>query len=275
MEDRNNESSANESNPPKYVQHFEPQMDEVKAEFDDVWLQLQLFWDLTLRMQPNCITLNSEYTGQAVAYLLDLSIARLLLDTRPDYDPKTAWLEAKDLRRRLRRLELLLRTDLTTCGNSASMLCVCMVTVRHLKHKSNIWTRVFGNNKKGEASRPDNRMYRLRDVASLMRLEDFLTYKAVDFSRQLKTYNPHEIKMCLKKQDHATVDNLKDDWLGVLSNPFFRAGVVHEVINIADEALTFRKRYGTSAHREGCVFGASKPDFVRWLTSQGGQPFAF
>ncbi|KAF5670560.1 hypothetical protein FHETE_4467 [Fusarium heterosporum] len=288
MEDRNNSPSVNaytadELNPPKYIQHYEPQMDEVKAELDDIWLQMQLFWDLMLRMQPNCITLNAEYTGQAVAYLLDFSVARLFLDTRPDSDPTKAWLEAKDFRRRLRRLELLLRTDMTNCGNAASMLCVCMVTARHPKHKSNIWNRVFGNRKKEEAGHGEHRIYRLRDIALLMRLEDFLTHKAVDFNRQLKTCNPQnvsvlvhtaiesmedEIKMCLINQGHVTVDDLKDGWMGVLSNPFFRAGVVHEVINIVDDALKFRKKYGTSAHQEGCEFEASKSNLVRRLTSR-------
>ncbi|KAM0351945.1 hypothetical protein ACHAPU_002461 [Fusarium lateritium] len=271
-------------------QQYESELDEIKAEFDDIWLQLQLFWDLMLRIQPNCITSDVEYTGQAVAYLLDLCIARLLLDTRHDYDPKTTWFQTKGFRRRLRRLELLLRTDLKICGNSASMFCICMVAVRRSKHKRNIWTRVLSSRREEKASHSGHRMYGLRDVVCLVRLEDFLSRKSAEFNSQLNTRTPHdmsvfvhaaiesmedEIKLCLKTQNHATVDDLNDDWVQVLSNPFFRAGVVHEVMNIVNEALVFSKRFGTSSHREGCEFWALKSNIVQRLTFKGARSFAF
>ncbi|SPJ89751.1 uncharacterized protein FTOL_13112 [Fusarium torulosum] len=299
MEDRVNDPSGMFAEPEGYlvsaygidgdkfqedIQQYETKMDEVKAEFDDIWLQLQLFWDLMLRMQPNCITSDAEYTNQAVIFLLDLSIARLLPDTRPKYDPKMAWFQTKCFRRRLRRLELLLRTDMVTCGNSPSILCGCMVAVKRPKYKSNIWTRLFGSSKSGEKSRADDRSYRLRDVAGLIRLEDFLTHISVELERQLDTSNPDnmsvlmhtaigfmddEIKMCLKKQDYVTVHDLKAEWVHVLFNLSFRAGVIREVKGIVNDALAFRKKHGNSAHREACELWVPKPKLAQRLTFQG------
>ncbi|KAM0212726.1 hypothetical protein ACHAQI_004683 [Fusarium lateritium] len=299
MEDRVNDPSGMFAEPAGYlvsaygidgdkfqhdIQHYETKMDEVKAEFDDIWLQLQLFWDLMLRMQPNCITSNAEHTSHAVIFLLDLSIARLLSDTRPNYDPQMAWFQTKCFRRRLRRLELLLRTDMVTCGNTPSMLCGCMVAVKRPKYKSNIWTRLFGSGKSEEKSHVDDRGYRLRDVAGLIRLEDFLTHISMEFERQLDTSNPDkmavlvhtaigfmddEIKMCLKKQDYVTVHDLKTEWVQVLFNLSFRAGVIREVKGIVNDALAFRKKHGSSAHREACELWVPKPKLAQRLTFQG------
>ncbi|WZH49290.1 hypothetical protein QYS62_010488 [Fusarium acuminatum] len=268
------------------VQQCGTKMDEVNAEYDDIWLQLQLFWDLMLRMQPNCITSDTEYTSQAVIFLLDLSIARLLPDTRPNYDPEVAWSQTKCFRRRLRRLELLLRTDMINCGNAPSMLCGCMVDVKRPKYKINIWTPLFsgGNSDSDEKSRADDRHYRLRDVAGLIRLEDFLTHISLQFEHQLDTSNPDnmsviihtaigfmddEIKLCLKNKDYVTVDDLKTEWVHALFNPIFRAGVIREVTSIVRDALAFRKKHGNSAHREACELWAPKPKLAQRLTFQG------
>lgn len=267
------------------VQQYETKMDEVRAEFDDIWLQIQLFWDLMLRLQPNCITSNAEHTSQAVNFLLDFSIARLFPDTRPDHDPEIAWVQTKCFRRRLRHLELLLRTDMINCGNSQSMLCGCIVDVKRPKYKSNIWTPLFsgGNSDIDGTSRADDRHYRLRDVAGLIRLEDFLTHISLEFEHQLDTSNPDnmsvivqtaigfmddEMKLCLKKQDYVTVEDLKTEWVYALFNPIFRAGVIREVTSIVRDALDFRKKHSNSAHRAACELWAPKPKLVQRLTFQ-------
>ncbi|KAF4338495.1 hypothetical protein FBEOM_7640 [Fusarium beomiforme] len=42
------------------------EMDNIKALYDDLWLSTQLFWDLMLLMQPNCITSDIEVLKPAV-----------------------------------------------------------------------------------------------------------------------------------------------------------------------------------------------------------------
>jgi hypothetical protein len=238
-------------------------MDDIRDELEEIWLELQLFWDLFLRMQPNCITSDTEYTKQAVDCLLDLSLVRLLPGTRPEFEVRGARIHIKTFRRRLRRLELLLRNDMNTCGNSPTMLCGCLVAVKRPKYKDHLWTRLFETPTSDQTGRADDRGFTVRDVAGLLRLEDYITHVSVKFERlggleeacMVNTaiaFMDDEIKQCLPDNEYLTCYDVRYQWLGVLLHPTFRAAVVREVKAIVNEALAFRKSHGKFAHREEC-----------------------
>ncbi|CAF3459435.1 unnamed protein product [Fusarium graminearum] len=239
--------------------------EDIIAEYQDLWLELQFFWDMMLRMQPNCITSNAEYTKQAVDYLLDLSIALHLPDTRPDYEPRAARSQIKCFRRRLRRLELLLRTDMNKCGNSIVMLCGCLVDVQRRKHKSRLWGHLFESPTSSQPIRSKDTVFTARDVARMLKLEDFVThvwrYVAPQFGPQkadLLFLNmtvdlmDDEIKQYLPTKERPEGSDIRPDWVDVLLHPYFRAAVAREIKDIVDEASILYTKYGTSRHRDGC-----------------------
>ncbi|RGP60627.1 hypothetical protein FLONG3_10796 [Fusarium longipes] len=248
------------------VEREKSDMEDVEEEFEGIWLDLQNFWDLLLRMQPNCIMSDAEYTKQAVDFLLDLSVARLLVETRPEHPVKTARKQLKYFRRRLRRLELLLRVDMNTCGNSPKLVCGCLVAVKRPRRKINLWTRLFGNSKSNQPGRSDDKCFSVRDVAGLLRLEDYLTHILRELEAQHGTdgtedthiaitalgFLDDEIKQFLPKRKYLTRGDVRYEWVHVLLHPKFRAAVVREVKAIVSEASDFRKKPGKSAHQEGC-----------------------
>ncbi|KAH7169039.1 hypothetical protein DER46DRAFT_680500 [Fusarium sp. MPI-SDFR-AT-0072] len=81
-------------------------MDDVKARYEDLWLSTQLFWDLMLRMQPNCVTFDVKVLRPAVDLKLDVVVGRMLPQLRPEYQPVLAESHLRALSRRLRALEL-------------------------------------------------------------------------------------------------------------------------------------------------------------------------
>ncbi|KAF4968834.1 hypothetical protein FSARC_3863 [Fusarium sarcochroum] len=249
------------------IQQDGNQMVQIKARWDDLWLSTQLFWDLMLRMQPNCIISNPEYTKQAVNFMLDVVIGRMLPYVRPSYDARIAGMQLQLFNRCLRRLELLLRNDMVTCGNSPKVLCGCMVAVKRPKHKVNIWTRLFGSKSGDQQGRSEDRSFRLRDIAGLIRLEDYLTHVSIEFQHQVGPSSPEalsglihtaigfmddEIKRCLPKKEYPTADELKAEWIYLLCHPDIRAGVCREVKAIVHESMAFQKKHGKSGHREEC-----------------------
>ncbi|KAJ3521754.1 hypothetical protein NM208_g13146 [Fusarium decemcellulare] len=258
------------------------QMKDVKLEYDDLWLQVQLFWDLMLRMQPNAITSNPVYTSQAVNMMLDAAVGRLFTDIRPEYYFGMAHKHVMAHSRRLRRLELILRNDMVTCGKPPKMLCGCMVAVKRPKKKSNIWTRLFGF-KPGEQKRTPNSSFRIRDVAGLIRMEDFLTFVSHEFDRQLGRsttrdetsiiliamgFMDDEIKSFLPKRDYHNAAELKSAWVYVLCGRRFRNAVVREVQGLVNEAQTFRKKHGYTAHTEQCeLWTGPRNGIARMLSS--------
>ncbi|KAF4981452.1 hypothetical protein FZEAL_2740 [Fusarium zealandicum] len=263
------------------LQHNE-QMEEVKLEYDGLWLQLQLFWDLLLRMQPNCITIDKNKISTAVDLMLDIATGRLLPEVRPEYQVKIGHRNVRQLRRRLQVQELHLRTDMNTCGKPPKMLCGCMVALKRPKYKTNIWTRLFGS-KPNEPNRTEDRSFRIRDMAGLIRLEDFLTFVSHEFDRQLgpsgldaeqslvltaMSFMDDELKEFLPKRDYRTAAELKYSWVYVLCDRGFRDAVNREVHALVTEAVAFRNKQGYYAHRVECeLWTGAKGGLARMLST--------
>ncbi|QPC69552.1 hypothetical protein HYE68_000304 [Fusarium pseudograminearum] len=241
-----------------------PDMEDIDEEFNEIWVELQLFWDLLLRMQPNCITSNAEYTGQAVDFLLDLCMAMQLPIDGPGYQVSAARMQIKCFRRRLRRLELLLRTEMHKCGNSIVMLCGCLVGFKRPESKEHdgFWAPVFGNRDRNQPDQADNRAFTVRDVALLLRVEAYFAHfwlafkkkhgtKVDDFVAAAVESMDDEIKQYIPKHSKNPL-RIKREWLNVLLHPSFRKIVVREVNEIVKEASIFYTIHGTSGHRPGC-----------------------
>ncbi|KAH7264883.1 uncharacterized protein BKA55DRAFT_502679 [Fusarium redolens] len=227
------------------VQNQCEKMDDIKARYEDLWLSTQLFWDLMLRMQPNCVISDAGILRQAVDLMLDVVVGRMLPQLRPEYHPILAESHLQALNRRLRVLELRLRTDMVTCGKSPNMLCGCVIPLKRPNNKSKLWTRHL-TIKKDEKGRSEDRGFKLRDLAGLLRLEDFLTHV---YAIALMD---DEIKRFLPKKDYRTADELRAEWIYVLCHWDFRAAVVLEVMGIVTDAVAFSKKDGNQIHREEC-----------------------
>ncbi|KAF5024212.1 hypothetical protein F66182_3726 [Fusarium sp. NRRL 66182] len=267
-----------------YQYGTEMEMGEAKAEYEDIWLQLQLLWDLMLRMQPNCIATDSTLIRQAVDFLLDISIARLVLELKPDYHLKLATIQIKCFRRRLLRLELLLRTEMTTCGNSPKILCGCTVAIKRPKHKENLWSRLFLSNTGAQQTRSEGRSLRLRDVAGLIRLEDFLTHVSREYDHQLGrasaeaqsgvirtavAFMDDEIKGYLRRSAYLTAEELRSEWVYVLFQPGFRTGLIREVKALVNEAMAFEKSMEDRRIVRSVSFGWRREDLLRGCCQTG------
>ncbi|KAF5571895.1 hypothetical protein FPHYL_38 [Fusarium phyllophilum] len=241
-------------------------MDDVKARYEDLWLSTQLFWDLMLRMQPNCVTSDIQVLRTAVDLMLDVVVGRMLPQLRPEYHPVLAESHLQALSRRFRALELRLRTDMGTCGKSPKMLCGCMVPIKRPNNKDKLWTRHL-NIRKDEKGRSEDRGLKFRDLASLLRLEDFLSHVYNEFEPQLSPSSPaadcgiihttialmdDDIKKFIPKKDYNTADELKAEWVYVLCHENFRSSIVLEVMGIVSDALAFSETNGTQTHREEC-----------------------
>ncbi|KAG5753491.1 hypothetical protein H9Q72_007440 [Fusarium xylarioides] len=241
-------------------------MDDVKARYEDLWLSTQLFWDLMLRMQPNCVTSDIQVLRTAVDLMLDVVVGRMLPQLRPEYHPVLAESHLQALSRRLRALELRLRTDMGTCGKSPKMLCGCMVPIKRPNNKDKLWTRHL-NIRKDEKGRSEDRGLKFRDLAGLLRLEDFLSHVYNEFEPQLSPSSPaadcgiihttialmdDDIKKFIPKKDYNTADELKAEWIYVLCHENFRSSIVLEAMGIVRDAVAFSETNGTQTHREEC-----------------------
>lgn len=246
-------------------------VERLRLDLDDLWLQVQFFHDSILRLQPNCITGDSENLAQAVDLILDVSHCRLRTDLDRDLKEEDARVEMAVLHRRLRRLELMLRDDLNQCGRKPpKVLGGCTVGVKRPKYKDRLWTRLFGSDPGEQGCRNEDRSFRVRDVASLLRVEDYLTFVSNEFDRRLGprgadvqdggggvvmaavAHLDDEVKSLLRIKDCRTVDQLRAEWAPVLRDPVFRAAVAREMESLAREAVAFHKKNGHAAHREEC-----------------------
>ncbi|CEI60462.1 hypothetical protein FVEN_g6594 [Fusarium venenatum] len=248
------------------IEKKKSEKEDIKIDFEDLWLDLQFFWDLFLRMQPNCITSKKEYTKQAVDFLLDLSVAILLPDVRPEWDVSAARMQIQCFRRRLRRLQLLLRTDMNKCKTSPVMLCGCVVGVKRPKHKEGLWTPLFGNSVSSPHDGADDRAFRVRDIAGMLKLDDYLAHVWYEFQsrpgpekddsvkviRTALGSTDKEIKQYIPKKEYKHPEDVKAEWVNALLHPSFRAAVVREVNVVVGEAMSFHDKYGQSAHRWDC-----------------------
>ncbi|KAF5687311.1 hypothetical protein FDENT_5333 [Fusarium denticulatum] len=242
-------------------------MDDVKARYEDLWLSTQLFWDLMLRMQPNCVTSDIKVLRTAVDLMLDVVVGRMLPQLRPEYHPVLAENHLQALSRRLRALELRLRTDMGTCGKSPKMLCGCMVPIKRPNNKDKLWTRHL-TIRRDAKGRSEDRGLKFRDLAGLLRLEDFLSHVYNEFEPQLSPASPgaadcgilhtaialldDDIKRFIPKKDYNTADELQAEWIYVLCHENFRSSIVLEVMGIVSDAMAFSEKDRTHIHREEC-----------------------
>ncbi|PNP75223.1 hypothetical protein FNYG_11366 [Fusarium nygamai] len=242
-------------------------MDDVKARYEGLWLSTQLFWDLMLRMQPNCVTSDIKVLRTAVDLMLDVVVGRMLPQLRPEYHPVLAESHLQALSRRLRALELRLRTDMGTCGKSPKILCGCMVPIKRPNNKDKLWTRHL-TIRRDAKGRSEDRRLKFRDLAGLLRLEDFLSHVYNEFEPQLSPASPgaadcgiihttialmdDDIKRFIPKKDYNTADELKAAWVYVLCHESFRSSIVLEVMGIVSDAMAFSEKDRTQIHREEC-----------------------
>ncbi|RTE83115.1 hypothetical protein BHE90_002386 [Fusarium euwallaceae] len=257
-------------------------IERVRRGLDDLWLQIQLFHDLMIRIQPNNVTSNPENLAQAVDLILDVSHWRLKADLDAGLDEDKARDEIVILHRRLRRMEFMIRETINLCGKPPKVLGGCIVRLKRPKYKERLWTRLFGT-EPGEQNRNEDRSFRVRDVAGLLRLEDYLTFVSTEFDRQLgeKRANAQsgvimaaiahfddEIQSFLKKKDCRTSDELKVEWAAMILTPGFRKVVAREMANIVNDGLAYRKKNGYTTHREDCeLFTKLQSSIARVISS--------
>ncbi|KAM0440077.1 hypothetical protein ACHAPT_001180 [Fusarium lateritium] len=240
-------------------------------DFDGLWLNIQFFHDSMLRSQPNSVTSDPERLSQAVDLILDVAYWRLMAELDQDLKEDDARVEIAVLQRRLQRMELMLREDFNQCGKGPKVLAGCMVGVKRPKYKDRLWTRIFGSEPGEQQSRNEDRSFRIRDVAGLLRIEDFLTFVSNEFDRQLgpregdaeegvvlaaMAHLDSEVKSFFTKKDCRTAKQLKAEWAPVLRNPRFRAAVVREMSALVNEGIAFLKKNGYAVHRDGCELWA-------------------
>ncbi|KAH6981781.1 hypothetical protein BKA56DRAFT_719971 [Ilyonectria sp. MPI-CAGE-AT-0026] len=255
--------------------------DEVRFEYDNLWIQLQFFWDTMMRMQPNPVTSDIQEIGHAVDLMADVTVGRLIADLRPGYPPELSLRNIKELRRRLQRLEFVVRSAVNSCGKGPKMYCGCAIGLKRFKNKTSLWARLFGT--QGEEPQiPATREFRVRDLARLLRLEDFLTHVSREFQRQLgvvpepeslvlttMSFMDEEITACVSNKGITNILDLKHAWVDMMCSPKFRRAVVKEVQDVVNDAVSFKKKYGHAGHRDGCDQKVVKPmSFVRQLSGR-------
>ncbi|KAI1019768.1 hypothetical protein LB504_009510 [Fusarium proliferatum] len=153
-----------------------------------------------------------------------------------------------------------------TCGKSPKMLCGCIIPIKRPNNKDRLWTRHL-TIRKDEKGRPEDRGLKFRDLAGLLRLEDFLSHVYNELEPQLSPASPaadcgiihtaialmdDAIKRFIPKKDYNTADELKAEWIYVLCHENFRSSIVLEVMGIVSDAVAFGEKDGTQTHREEC-----------------------
>ncbi|KAF7548957.1 hypothetical protein G7Z17_g6716 [Cylindrodendrum hubeiense] len=255
--------------------------DEVKLEYDSLWLQLQFFWDTMMRMQPNPITSDINETGNAVDLMADIAAGRIIAEIRPGYPPELSLRNIKEFRRRLQRLELVVRTAVNSCGKGPKMYCGCAISLKRYKTKLDLWARLFGPHEE-KTQVPGAQNFRIRDMARLLRLEDYLTHVSREFERQLNVtpksgslvltaigFMEEAITKFFSTDNVNTIMDLKHAWVNMLCAPMFRRSVVIEVQELVKDAVFFKKKHGHSSHRDGCDQKVAKPpkSFIRQMST--------
>ncbi|KAK7393876.1 hypothetical protein QQX98_013342, partial [Neonectria punicea] len=256
--------------------------EDVKSEYASLWLQLQFFWDEMVRTQPNPITDDPAELAHAVDLMADVAAGRLIAD-KPDYPAERALCVIKELRRRLQRLELVLKTAVSACGEPPKLHCGCVtpLALKRGKDKTALWSRLFDAGA-SDAQVSEDRQFRIRDVACLLRLEDFLTHVSREFEGQLNrrpeaeslvmtaiSFMEKPLFDILDGEEIRTLDDLKSAWVCLLCSPTFRGAVVREIQDMVSDAVAFRKKHGHGQHREGCdrrVGKAGGGGFIKQLS---------
>ncbi|KAK7418339.1 hypothetical protein QQZ08_011282 [Neonectria magnoliae] len=265
--------------------------EEVKSEYASLWLQLQLFWDEMVRTQPNPVTDDPAELAHAVDLMADVAAGRLIAD-KPDYPAERALCVIKELRRRLQRLELVLKTAVSACGEPPKLHggCIAPLALKRGKDKTTLWSRLFDAGA-SDAHVSEDRQFRIRDVACLLRLEDFLTHVSREFEGQLNRrpepeslvmtaisfmekplldiLDGGEIRTLLGGDEIRTLADLKSAWVYLLCSATFRGAVAREIQNMVSDAVAFRKKHGHGQHREGCdrrVGKAGGGGFIKQLS---------
>ena len=238
--------------------------DMLREEYAALWLDVQFFWDLMLRMQPNPISNDPAILAQAVDLMMDFSAARLALDARDDCSDQTAQCQIREFRRRIQRFDLILRSEMGTCGARPKLLCGCLVNTKQFDDKNRCWTKLFVC-VEGHESRPDDRRFKIRDIARMLRLEDFLSHASREVESELGNYPSDsdvllvarsffdpQLREFVPDADIETVDDMKNAWILALCNPDFRKAVVVEVQGIVKDAISYQRRKGHKKHRVEC-----------------------
>ncbi|KAF9769800.1 hypothetical protein IL306_012729 [Fusarium sp. DS 682] len=149
-------------------------MDGIKSQYDHRWHSTQLFWDLMLHMQPDCVTSDIEVPKQAVDLMLDVTIRRSF----PRFDKSVIQFlhkcKLEHSNRHLRVLDLRLGIDMVPCGKTPSMLCGNIVPFTCPNGKEQLWARHL-RIWKDEKGRSKDRNFKIRHIAGLVRLGDVLT----------------------------------------------------------------------------------------------------
>lgn len=246
----------------------EKPVEQAHLEYDALWLDLQFFWGHMLRLHPNPIITDPVQVDRAVDLMCDMAVGRLLAEVQPMYPPQRALCTVPELRRRLQFMQLHLQSAMDECGTDVRVLGGCTVGLNRPRDKSLLWANLFlaggadTNKKPAEVS---ERTFRPRNIASLLRLEDFLTHMSREYEKHLG-YAPEDATLVttaigfmdpmfggmIQGRGIKSLKALKQEWAEVLCDPKFRKIVALEVSAMASEAVAHRKKFGFKVHRDGC-----------------------
>lgn len=269
---------------------------EISLAYETLWLDFQFFWDMLLRHLPNTMVSDQQQLGDVVDLLADVQVGRLAAAAaigEHDCTPaETSRHHIHLLRRRLQHFQLTLQTELSSCAKSPKLLCGCSLGLKRVEDKSRLWAPLFPPSSSTapdvltaadipRVDRPSgDRNFSMRDVACLLRLEDYLTFVSREFERVMnhdveeatltstvQNMMTIDLQTCLGPVVKKTVRDLKARWMQALCQPRFRHLLVAEVQAIATDAIHFKSRFGPSRHREQCeLWAPSKPSFVRQIS---------
>ncbi|KAF7560814.1 hypothetical protein G7046_g3312 [Stylonectria norvegica] len=238
---------------------------EVQMEFEGLWLEFQFFWEMMLRMHPNSIIDDIVKIGAAVDLLCDIVIARLAFEVRKECTVQAAKQHIKELRRRLQRFQLSLRTAVSVCGEGPKLLGGCALKLKQYADKDKLWGPLFSTGAHPRFRRSQDMLFSIRDMACLLRLEDFLTFVSHEIESQsgLRPDDNDLLLMALGFIDDkllnfinetpASVTDLELAWLDMLCRVDFRQSLAEEVKDLVKDAVAFDEDH-EQVHREECEF---------------------
>lgn len=235
---------------------FKTATEQADEDYATLWLDVQFFWDMMLRMQPNSITEDLVSTESAVDLMMDVTAARLALDMLDECTTEVARLQIREFRRRLQRFQLFLRSTVGTCGKGPKMLCGCLVTTKQYQDKGRMWAKSPILN-----IEPEETLFRVRDIARMLRLEDFVLHEVENYGRQSddcvllvlsQVCFDEQVRKFLPEGEIETVGEMKRAWLKALCDSRLRKLVANEVREIIKDAVEFRKQKGCNHHRKEC-----------------------